>query len=134
MAGPEVKLELAGGLAEEGALGTDAVRVMEAIGRADSGHGLLLLMDLRSAVLGAVRGGLVAPGGGGAGTGGRGRGRGGGGRAGRGGPRRGGGPGGVRPGAGNPGPPRGGGGGPALGPPRPPGARVAKTKQAGPPL
>src|SRR6266566_1549046 len=34
MAGPDVKLELAGGLAEAGALGTDAVRVAEAIGRA----------------------------------------------------------------------------------------------------
>ncbi len=53
MAGPEVKLELAGGLAEEGALGTDAVRVMEAIGRADSGDGVLVLMDLGSAVLSA---------------------------------------------------------------------------------
>src|SRR5256714_758757 len=53
MAGPDVKLELAGGLAEEGALGTDAVRVMEAIGRADSGDGVLVLMDLGSAVLSA---------------------------------------------------------------------------------
>src|SRR5207245_8950077 len=51
MAGPDVKLELAGGLAEEGALGTDAVRVMEAIGRADSGDGVLVLMDRGSAVL-----------------------------------------------------------------------------------
>src|SRR5256714_12791236 len=53
MAGPDVKLELAGGLAEDGALGTDAVRVMEAIGRADSGDGVLVLMDLGSAVLSA---------------------------------------------------------------------------------
>jgi len=53
MAGPDVRLELAGGLAEEGALGTDAVRVMEAIGRADSGDGVLVLMDLGSAVLSA---------------------------------------------------------------------------------
>jgi phosphoenolpyruvate-protein phosphotransferase/dihydroxyacetone kinase phosphotransfer subunit len=53
MAGPDVKLELAGGLAEEGALGTDAVRVMEAIGRADTGDGVLVLMDLGSAVLSA---------------------------------------------------------------------------------
>jgi phosphoenolpyruvate-protein phosphotransferase/dihydroxyacetone kinase phosphotransfer subunit len=53
MAGPDVKLEVAGGLAEEGALGTDAVRVMEAIGRADSGDGVLVLMDLGSAVLSA---------------------------------------------------------------------------------
>ena len=35
MAGPDVKIEPAGGLAEEGALGTDAVRVVEAIGRAE---------------------------------------------------------------------------------------------------
>src|SRR5436309_3076635 len=53
MAGPDVKLELAGGMAEEGALGTDAVRVMEAIDRADSGDGVLVLMDLGSAVLSA---------------------------------------------------------------------------------
>src|SRR5262249_56090833 len=51
--GPDVRSELAGGLAEEGALGTDAVRVMEAIGRADSGDGVLVLMDLGSAVLSA---------------------------------------------------------------------------------
>jgi multiphosphoryl transfer protein len=51
MAGPDVRIELAGGLAEEGALGTDAVRVMEAIGRADTGDGVLVLMDLGSAVL-----------------------------------------------------------------------------------
>ena len=53
MAGPDVRIELAGGLAEEGALGTDAVRVMEAIGRADTGDGVLVLMDLGSAVLSA---------------------------------------------------------------------------------
>jgi multiphosphoryl transfer protein len=53
MAGPDVKIELAGGLAEEGALGTDAVRVSEAIARADSGDGVLVLMDLGSAVLSA---------------------------------------------------------------------------------
>jgi len=53
MAGPDVRIELAGGLAEEGALGTDAVRVSEAIARADSGDGVLVLMDLGSAVLSA---------------------------------------------------------------------------------
>src|SRR5215468_7345080 len=53
MAGPDVKIELAGGLAEEGALGTDAVLVAEAIGRAGSGDGVLVLMDLGSAVLSA---------------------------------------------------------------------------------
>jgi multiphosphoryl transfer protein len=53
MAGPEVRLELAGGLDEPGSLGTDAVRVAEAIARADSGDGVLVLMDLGSAVLSA---------------------------------------------------------------------------------
>jgi len=53
MAGPDVRLELAGGLAEAGALGTDAVLVADAIGRADSGDGVLVLMDLGSAVLSA---------------------------------------------------------------------------------
>ena len=53
MAGPDVRIELAGGLAEKGALGTDAVRVMEAISRADAGDGVLVLMDLGSAVLSA---------------------------------------------------------------------------------
>jgi multiphosphoryl transfer protein len=53
MAGPDVRLELAGGLDDSGSLGTDAVRVMEAIARADSGDGVLVLMDLGSAVLSA---------------------------------------------------------------------------------
>jgi multiphosphoryl transfer protein len=53
MAGSDVKLELAGGLDEPGALGTDAVRVADAIGRADSGDGVVVLMDLGSAVLSA---------------------------------------------------------------------------------
>ena len=54
MAGPDVRLELAGGIdAPEPALGTDAVRVAEAIARADSGEGVLVLMDLGSAVLSA---------------------------------------------------------------------------------
>ncbi|MGB2951775.1 MAG: hypothetical protein WBB74_00125, partial [Gaiellaceae bacterium] len=54
MAGSEVRLELAGGLDAPGSpLGTDAVRVAEAIERADSGDGVLVLMDLGSAVLSA---------------------------------------------------------------------------------
>jgi phosphocarrier protein FPr len=53
MSGPDVRLELAGGLDEPGALGTDAVRVAEAISRAESGDGVLVLMDLGSAVLSA---------------------------------------------------------------------------------
>jgi phosphocarrier protein FPr len=52
MGGPDVRLELAGGL-DEDTLGTDAVQVAEAIGRADSGDGVLVLMDLGSAVLSA---------------------------------------------------------------------------------
>jgi multiphosphoryl transfer protein len=54
MAGPDVRLEVAGGIdAPEPALGTDAVRVAEAISRADTGDGVLVLMDLGSAVLSA---------------------------------------------------------------------------------
>ncbi len=54
MAGPDVRLELAGGIeAPEPALGTDAIRVGEAIARADSGDGVIVLMDLGSAVLSA---------------------------------------------------------------------------------
>jgi multiphosphoryl transfer protein len=54
MGGAEVAVELAGGLAEpEGALGTDATRVASAIERADSGDGVVVLMDLGSAVLSA---------------------------------------------------------------------------------
>ena len=52
--GGEVPIELAGGIdAPEPALGTDAVRVSEAIERADNGDGVLVLMDLGSAVLSA---------------------------------------------------------------------------------
>ena len=52
--GGEVPIELAGGIdAPERGLGTDAVRVAEAIERADQGDGVLVLMDLGSAVLSA---------------------------------------------------------------------------------
>jgi phosphocarrier protein FPr len=52
--GGEVPIELAGGIdAPEPALGTDAVRVADAIERADQGDGVLVLMDLGSAVLSA---------------------------------------------------------------------------------
>jgi multiphosphoryl transfer protein len=52
--GAEVPIELAGGIdAPEPALGTDAARVLEAIERADQGDGVLVLMDLGSAVLSA---------------------------------------------------------------------------------
>ena len=52
--GAEVPIELAGGIdVPEPALGTDAARVLEAIERADQGDGVLVLMDLGSAVLSA---------------------------------------------------------------------------------
>jgi phosphocarrier protein FPr len=54
MGGEEVAIEAAGGIDEpEGALGTDAARVMAAIERAGSGDGVLVLMDLGSAVMSA---------------------------------------------------------------------------------
>ncbi len=53
MGDSEVRVEPAGGLDEPGALGTDAVRVLAAIERADSGDGVVVLMDLGSAVLSA---------------------------------------------------------------------------------
>ncbi|MGH2539002.1 MAG: dihydroxyacetone kinase phosphoryl donor subunit DhaM, partial [Actinomycetota bacterium] len=54
MGGDEVALETAGGLdTPDGAIGTDAVLVMQAIERAWSDDGVLVLMDLGSAVLSA---------------------------------------------------------------------------------
>ncbi len=54
MGGPEVKLETAGGLdLPDHPVGTDAVMVMNAIERAWSPDGVLVLMDLGSAVLSA---------------------------------------------------------------------------------
>jgi phosphocarrier protein FPr len=54
MGGPEVTIVPAGGVeAPEPALGTDAVRVAAAIEQADGGEGVLVLMDLGSAVLSA---------------------------------------------------------------------------------
>lgn len=50
MAGPDVRLIPAGGLAD-GTLGTDAQRIADAIRAADSGAGVLVLADLGSAVL-----------------------------------------------------------------------------------
>jgi multiphosphoryl transfer protein len=52
--GADVPIELAGGIdAAEPALGTDTTRVLQAIERADEGDGVLVLMDLGSAVLSA---------------------------------------------------------------------------------
>jgi dihydroxyacetone kinase phosphotransfer subunit len=50
MAGPEVRLVAAGGAAD-GSLGTDAARIAQAIGEADSGAGVVVVADLGSAVL-----------------------------------------------------------------------------------
>lgn len=54
MAGPQIALEAVGGLDEPGdLLGTDALQVLEAIQRIWSEDGVLMLMDLGSAVLSA---------------------------------------------------------------------------------
>jgi phosphoenolpyruvate-protein phosphotransferase/dihydroxyacetone kinase phosphotransfer subunit len=53
MGGPELALEAAGGMDEPGALGTDAERVRAAIERAMSDDGVLVLMDLGSALMSA---------------------------------------------------------------------------------
>src|SRR5215211_7355375 len=54
MAGDDVRIEAAGGMAEpEGAIGTDAELVRQAIARAAGPDGVLVLMDLGSAVMSA---------------------------------------------------------------------------------
>jgi multiphosphoryl transfer protein len=53
MGGEEVAIEAAGGLDEPGALGTDAERVRAALERAMSDDGVLVLMDLGSALMSA---------------------------------------------------------------------------------
>jgi phosphoenolpyruvate-protein phosphotransferase/dihydroxyacetone kinase phosphotransfer subunit len=53
MGGEELALEAAGGMDEPGALGTDAGRVQAAIERAMSEDGVLVLMDLGSALMSA---------------------------------------------------------------------------------
>jgi PTS hybrid protein len=50
MAGPEVRIEPAGGL-PDGGLGTDEDRVRAAIKAADQGSGVVILGDLGSAIL-----------------------------------------------------------------------------------
>jgi phosphoenolpyruvate---glycerone phosphotransferase subunit DhaM len=50
MAGPEVRIEHAGGT-PDGTLGTDEGRVRDAIRRADGGDGVVVLGDLGSAIL-----------------------------------------------------------------------------------
>ncbi len=54
MGGPDVRIETAGGLdLPDHPIGTDAVMVMSAVERAWSPDGVLVLMDLGSAVLSA---------------------------------------------------------------------------------
>ncbi len=53
MGGDDLVLEAAGGIEEEGVLGTDAERVRAAIERAMSDDGVLVLMDLGSALMSA---------------------------------------------------------------------------------
>src|ERR1700761_764525 len=53
MAGPELALQPAGGMGEPGVLGTDAERVRTAIEQAMSPDGVLVLMDLGSALMSA---------------------------------------------------------------------------------
>lgn len=50
MAGPEVRIEIAGG-APDGTLGTDDGLVRDAIRRANQGNGVIVLGDLGSAIL-----------------------------------------------------------------------------------
>jgi len=52
MAGDEVRIVAAGGMAD-GAIGTDATRVLAAIQAADAGAGVVVMTDLGSAVLSA---------------------------------------------------------------------------------
>jgi PTS hybrid protein len=50
MAGPDLRIEGSGGIAD-GSLGTDAAAIMAAIQAADAGVGVVVLVDLGSAVL-----------------------------------------------------------------------------------
>lgn len=50
MALPGQKIEAAGGT-EDGRIGTDAMKIMEAIKRADDGDGVLILVDMGSAIM-----------------------------------------------------------------------------------
>jgi multiphosphoryl transfer protein len=52
MGGPDVQIEAAGGM-DDGSIGTDAARVMAAVERAMSDDGVLVLMDLGSALMSA---------------------------------------------------------------------------------
>ena len=52
MAGPTLQLIACGGL-EDGSIGTDAVRIQNAVIQADSGDGVCMLVDLGSGIMSA---------------------------------------------------------------------------------
>jgi PTS hybrid protein len=52
MAKPGQKIVAAGGV-DDGAIGTDAVRIFEAVKEADDGSGVVILVDLGSAIMSA---------------------------------------------------------------------------------
>ena len=52
MAGPDLQLIACGGL-EDGSIGTDAVRIQNAVIQADSGDGVCMLVDLGSGIMSA---------------------------------------------------------------------------------
>lgn len=52
MAGPDLSLIACGGL-EDGSIGTDAIRIRDAIVRADSGDGVCVMVDLGSGIMSA---------------------------------------------------------------------------------
>lgn len=52
MAGPELSIIACGGL-EDGEIGTDALRIQQAIIQADSGDGVCLMVDLGSGIMSA---------------------------------------------------------------------------------
>lgn len=52
MAGPDLSLIACGGL-EDGSIGTDAIRIQDAIVRADSGDGVCVMVDLGSGIMSA---------------------------------------------------------------------------------
>lgn len=50
MAGPDLRIISCGGM-EDGSIGTDAVRIQEAILEADSGDGVCIMVDLGSGIM-----------------------------------------------------------------------------------
>ena len=52
MAGPELRIIACGGL-EDGEIGTDAIRIQQAIIQAESGDGVCLMVDLGSGIMSA---------------------------------------------------------------------------------